>query len=76
MNSNYKNKKKIMKENKIYETWTKFIDDYEEYFKTESNDKIWYDKLNTAMEPMKTADEMRFYGMVNIIKFIKKVFFL
>jgi superfamily II DNA or RNA helicase len=42
--NNYKAKKFIMANNEIYNLWSKFIKDYEEYLK--SNEDIWYDNLN------------------------------
>ena len=41
---NYKNKKDIMKKEKIYNKWTDFINEYQEYFL--SKEEIWYDNLN------------------------------
>ena len=43
---NYKNKKKIMKNSEIYNTWTEFINypEYIEYFKTA--EEKWYSNLN------------------------------
>jgi superfamily II DNA or RNA helicase len=41
---NYKEKKFIMQNKEIYNLWSKFIEDYEEYFK--SNEDIWFDHLN------------------------------
>ena len=41
--TNYKNKEGIMKNEDIYNKWTNFIDEYEEYFK--DNTTIWYNNL-------------------------------
>jgi len=41
--NNYKNKKEIMKNKDIYDKWTKFIDEYKEYFK--SNEEHWNNNL-------------------------------
>ena len=41
--TNYKNKKKIMKNNEIYNKWSEFINDYNEYFISKEN--IWINKL-------------------------------
>ena len=43
-NRNYKNKQYIMKQEEIYNTWTKFIHKYQEYFL--SNDECWNINLN------------------------------
>jgi superfamily II DNA or RNA helicase len=43
-NTNYKNKKKSMKDVEKYKLWTQFLKDYEEYLK--SNDDIWYEKFD------------------------------
>ena len=40
---NYKNKKNIMKNENIYNKWSKFIIDYKEYFL--SNEELWYNNL-------------------------------
>jgi len=40
---NYKKKLQIMKNEEIYNSWTKFITDYEEYFL--DNETIWFNKL-------------------------------
>jgi hypothetical protein len=40
---NYKKKNDIMKNEHIYDRWTKFLDDYSDYFA--SNEEIWYQKL-------------------------------
>ena len=42
--TNYNNKKYIMKDDKIYEKWGKFIKKYRRYFK--SNEEIWEKNLN------------------------------
>jgi Type III restriction enzyme, res subunit/Helicase conserved C-terminal domain/Helicase associated domain len=42
-NSNHKNKKENMKNTEIYDRWTKFTEQYREYFK--NNDQKWYDIL-------------------------------
>ena len=46
----YKNKEQIMKNEEIYNSWTKFINDpkYKKYF--QSNEDIWYDNLNKVIE--------------------------
>jgi hypothetical protein len=44
----YKNKKDIMKEDKIYTEWTNFTNEYQEYFLEKyflSNEEIWYNNL-------------------------------
>ena len=41
---NYKKKEEIMKNDKIYNKWTIFINEYQEYFL--SNEEFWYDNLN------------------------------
>jgi len=41
--SNYKNKKRIMKDELIYNKWTEFVEEYNEYFV--SNDEKWNDIL-------------------------------
>jgi len=43
-NSNFKSRQQIMNINKIYNDWKKFIDEYEEYFK--SKEEIWYNVFN------------------------------
>ena len=45
-----KNKLEIMKDVEIYNIWTNFINDplYKKYF--ESNEDIWYEKLNKVIE--------------------------
>ena len=45
---NYKNKETIMKNEEIYNEWTNFMNEYEEYFL--SNEEIWYDTLNKVKE--------------------------
>jgi len=49
---NYKNKKKIMKNEEIYNTWTDFINDnkYKEYFM--SNEETWIKKTEEIKEYM------------------------
>jgi len=48
--NNYKNKEQIMKNEKIYNSWTNFINDnkYKQYF--QSNEEIWYEKLNQVIQ--------------------------
>jgi hypothetical protein len=45
--ANYKKKKEAMKDENIYSKWTQFMNDYQEYFKSneKSNEEIWYDNL-------------------------------
>ena len=45
---NYKTKEKIMKDDKIYNEFTNFMNEYEKYFL--SNEEIWYDYLNKVKE--------------------------
>ena len=51
---NYKNKKDIMKEDKIYTEWTNFRNEYEEYQGYQgyflSNEESWYNNLNKIKE--------------------------
>ena len=44
---NYKKCLQIMKNNDIYDKWTRFINKYKEYFI--SNEEIWYDKLDKVI---------------------------
>jgi hypothetical protein len=41
---NYKKKDKIMKTKEIYDEWTKFVEEYAEYFL--DNNELWYGMLN------------------------------
>jgi superfamily II DNA or RNA helicase len=43
-NKNYKNKKEFMKNEKIYNKWTQFIKDYQNYLL--SNEEFWYQKFD------------------------------
>ena len=45
---NYKNKNKSMNNSEIYDTFTIFLNEYKEYFRT--NEEIWYDKFNKVKE--------------------------
>jgi hypothetical protein len=45
---NYKNKNKSMNNSEIYDTFTIFLNEYNEYFR--SNEEIWYDKFNKLKE--------------------------
>jgi hypothetical protein len=45
---NYKKKDRIMKEKEIYDEWTKFIEEYEEYFM--DNNELWYNMLDKVKE--------------------------
>jgi hypothetical protein len=47
----FKKKEHNMKDDKIYNEWNKFINEYEEYFK--SNEEIWYDNLNKVKDLIK-----------------------
>ena len=43
-NKNYNNKKEFMKNEKIYDKWTQFIEDYQNYLL--SNEEVWYQKFD------------------------------
>ena len=45
--ANYKKKKEAIKDDNICYEWTEFINEYQEYFKSneKSNEEIWYDNL-------------------------------
>jgi superfamily II DNA or RNA helicase len=45
---NYKKKEEIMKDEKIYNNWTKFMNEYKEYLL--NNEEIWYDTLNKVKQ--------------------------
>jgi hypothetical protein len=45
---NYKTKEQIMKNDEIYNEWTQFMNEYEEYLK--SNEEIWFDNLNKVKD--------------------------
>jgi hypothetical protein len=42
----YKNKVKIMNDDKIHKLWDYFLKEHKEILEKKSNDEIWYDKLN------------------------------
>jgi len=46
--TNYKNKQKIMKDDKIKQIYEKLINDHQEYFM--SNDELWLNKLNEVKQ--------------------------
>ena len=46
--TNYKKKNQIMKQKEIYDEWTKFIDEYKEYFL--DNNELWYNMLEQVKE--------------------------
>jgi len=45
---NYKKKEKLMRNEDIYNEWTQFINEYQEYFL--SNEEIWYNNLNKVKD--------------------------
>jgi superfamily II DNA or RNA helicase len=45
---NYKKKKNIMKQKEIYDEWTKFMEEYGEYFL--DNNELWYNMLEKVKE--------------------------
>jgi superfamily II DNA or RNA helicase len=70
-NTNYKIKKNSMKDLQKYNLWTKFLDDYKEYFKT--NDEIWYETLeelkcfidvNNRKPNIKNECEIKLYNWI------------
>ena len=61
--TNYKNKKKNMKYDKIYCVWTNFMNDYKEYFL--SNVDIWYDTLNKVKKYIDQNKKRPSYADIN-----------
>jgi hypothetical protein len=60
---NYKNKEKIMKNNEIYNKWSEFINDYNEYFLSKEN--IWINKLEKIKEYININKNIPSYGNKN-----------
>ncbi len=54
--TNYKNNKHIMINKEIRNKWEKFINEYEEFFK--SNEEIWQDNLNKVIEYIKKNNKL------------------